>query len=169
MEAKTEKTGHEDLEWGYGIPQSFVERIRENVPKIGGLDEENILKGHVFERILYDDIGAFGTAALWFSGGMMEPNEAKEHKKIFLNRLRWEAEQSQTPLVIKEAIEDFRGKLQGIEWDKEENVKAGRALWNETVRSKAQAMVDANQGGAKDALDQYYLYTDEVAKRKLSL
>jgi len=167
MEDKIEGIeGRGDLEWGYQTPQSTAQRIKENVPKIGGLDEGLVLKGHIFERILGDDRGEFGAAALWFSAGIMKPAEAMEHKNTFLNRLRWEAEQPQTPQAIKDAIAAVMEKLQA-EWDSQENVKAARAVWEEKVRSRAQTMVDTNEEGAGDAYQEYLKYFDEVGKRGL--
>jgi hypothetical protein len=170
MEAKTErKEVPKGLEWGYEIPQARAQKIKENIPQIGGLNEETVLAGHVLERIINDDRGALGTAAMWFSAEIMDPSGALEHKTIFLNRLRWEEEQPQTPQKIKDAIAALKQKIEGKAWDKEENLKKATNLWERMVRSKAKAMVDANEEGAGEALEHYYLYTDEVVKRGLSL
>ena len=168
MEEKIKTTEEsKELEWGYENPQLVAQTIKDNFPLVGGFDEDQVLKGHVFERILNDDLGEFGTAALCFEPKIMKPGGATEHKTTFLNRLRWEEEQPQTPQVIKDAIAALRQKLEG-EWDKEENVKAARAFWEKMVHSKAKAMVDANEDGAGDAVGEYYQYMEEASKRRLS-
>jgi len=157
------------LEWGYENPALAAARIRDNVAVIGGLDVGKVLTGHILERILGDDSGVFGTAMLWFRLKNMQPEEAVIHKEVFLNRLRWEIEQQETPRAIKEMLTFYRGKLGETVWDKEENVKASRADWEEMVHSQVIKMVENNEEGAGDANREYRRYGDEASKRKLSL
>ena len=155
------------LEWGYEIPNQAVERIRQNLSVIGQFDERKVLTGHVLERMLGDDAGVFGTAALWHSRQLMRPQEAAAHKEIFLNRVRWELEQPQTPQTLKDGLSALREKLGGLSWDKEDNVKTSRSLWDQMVHSKALSMYDANIDGIKDCVKEFRNFEDEARKRKL--
>jgi hypothetical protein len=155
-----------ELDWGYENPQLVTEQIKQGLTEVPGFDEDTVLKGHVFERILNDDVGEFGTASLWFQARIMKPGKAREHKDVFLNRLRWELDQPQTPKVIKDAIEEVKDQIAQTEWINQENVNAARAIWDKAVRLRAKAMVEADEEGAGQALEHYYKYMDAASKRR---
>src|SRR4030042_6517385 len=167
MSEAQEQPGHQ-LEWGYEIPTLVAERIKQNAPIIGGLDVAKVLRGHVLQLILGDDSGVFGTAVLWFDAKIMKPEEAIAHKEIFMNRVRWELEQDETPQRIKAMLIPYQKKLTETNWETEAKVRESRAVWEETVHSKVAGMVKANEDGSKDARDEYERYEDEVRKRKLN-
>lgn len=83
MEDIVEKEKEELGDWAYGIPSRKARLIREYSSQVQGYDVNKVLTGHVLDRIVADDAGAFGTAMLYFDWKVGRPEEAVKQRILF--------------------------------------------------------------------------------------
>lgn len=153
--------------WGYDIPERRHQLLREHLGRIEGYDLQEVLIGHIIERIIGDDEGAFGIGLICFDPMINKPQEAPREKDKLFKRIDWEMEQQELPGEISRLLSETRKNLEPIAWDSKRSVIQAQAVWAKGVGNKVDKMVEDNLDGIGDAHQAYRAFIEELQRRKL--
>jgi hypothetical protein len=111
------------------------------------LETNKLILGVVLYRIIGDDENSFGLY-------IYIPELTETAKTSIFNRMDWESELPELPLIIRNQIKKIRRKLESFNWEGEENFNKAYEMWMKDVRHYTKHQIAINKD-LHDALGYY--------------